>query len=284
MSISDPKYPAHTWQIKAGGDIEVTISGVQETIALAGSGLWGFGPDSASDATAGDLAHYVAQQVATHSGLSSASAAWVTGTTYTEPRYTLTLTAPVAQTSAPEIKGPEALMRALGLHGTPSGGLITVAGSYTPSGSISSLTTTGFNDGVWSPNRDAAFEEVVVARVARQVRSPTSPSAYTVTSLGTADGRTVSHLAVDRRHITQERAAQALYAAQAGTDTGDTYGTLDRLIDAAVDGQSLRLYRAAGDYTAVGLVWEDGLATDDLATSESVGGRRVRVVLPYIDQ
>lgn len=284
MSISDPKYPAHTWRVDVSGALDVTISGATETISLSGSDLYGFAPDAASAATSGELADYIAQRVATHTDVASCVAVWVTGTTFVEPRYRLDITGTATQTSDPAIKGTAALMRQIGMHGVDTFGTITVTGSHVPLSASASVQSQGFNDGVWSPNRDAAFEEVVVARVARQVRSPTSPSAYTVTSLGTADGRTVSHLAVDRRHITQERAAQALYAAQAGTSTGDTYGTLDRLIDAAVDGQALRLYRAAGDYTAVGLVWEDGLATDDLATSESVGGRRVRVVLPYIDQ
>lgn len=283
MSISDPKYPAHTWQVDVSGDIDVTINGTAETITLAGSDLWGFDPDSSSESAVTGLPGYIASRIATHSLVASATATIVTGTANAEPRYTISITGTVNLTSNPSIKIAEALSRQIGMHGTVSSGTITVTGTFVPLSTSGSITSTGYNDGVWAPNRDAAYEEVRVARVARQVRSPTAPGSYTVVSLGSRDGRIVSHLNVDRRHVTNERAAQSLYATQAGTDPDDTYGTLERMIDAAVAGQTFRVYRAAGDYTACGLVWEDGLATDDLATAASVGGRRVNVAIPYVD-
>lgn len=283
MSISDPKYPAHSWQVDVSGDIDVTINGTTETISLAGSDLWGFDPSSSGTSAVTGLPGYLASRIATHSLVSSASASWVTGTANAEPRWTIAITGTGNLTSNPTIKVAEALSRQMGLHGTVSSGTITITGTFVPLSTSGSFASTGFNDGVWSPNRDAAYEEVVVSRVARQVRSPTAPGSYTVVSLGSRDGRIVRHLNVDRRHVTNERAAQSLYATQAGTDPGDTYGTLERMIDAAVNAQTLRLYRAAGNYTGVGLVWEDGLSTDDLVSTASVGGRRVDVTIPYVD-
>jgi hypothetical protein len=283
MSISDPKYPAHAWQVDLSGDIDVSINGTDETIAIAGSDLWGFDPDGSGDSSVTGLAGYIASRVATHSLVSSATATWVTGTTFPEVRYRIDITASVTLTQAPTIKAATALARQIGMHGTPSGGNITVTGLWTPLTTSGSVQSTGFNDGVWAPNRDAAWEDVRVARVARQTRSPTNAGAFTAVSLGSRDGRSVNHRSVDRRYVTIERAGQTLYATQAGTDTGDTYSTLEGMVDAAVAGATFRLYRAAGDYTSCGLVWEDGLSTDDLVSSSSVGGRRVDVVIPYLD-
>lgn len=220
----------------------------------------------------------VARALAAHADIDSVSSAYAT-TGYAYPRctHTVTFTAgnPVLSWY---IEGGADAMRSLGFHGTPSGGLIRIAGVG------STVSTTGYHAGLLAPCVPWSVIDDAPGYIAQQAVSPFEPDQRTVVSLGARNLRAVQWRHVPQRMLSTWYAEDAASAAQALSSTSDTYGTVQRLVDAVVvSDRALRLVESSGDGVDCVLDWASDLTVRSLAEVEDgIGGRRYTITLPTV--
>lgn len=294
MSVGAELYPYVSWDvtIPAATTLTVSVTGTLGTStttvtitagtykALLGSATW----DTASVYITTWLHLQVSEAIATATGVIEVAGA-VAATGYAYPRISHTAQAEVGIVGTlltAYIEGPTALMRRLGFHGTPSGGLIRINAST--AGQFATFATTGFSDGLWAPMVPWADIEDLPGYIGQQASSPFEPSQRTVVDLGDRHLRVVQWRHVPMRSVTTFYATDAVAASVALTSTSDTYGTVERVVDAAIAGEDFALVPESGTSRTVVLDWSADLSVADLAERESAfGGRRYSVTLPLVD-
>jgi hypothetical protein len=182
------------------------------------------------------------------------------------------------------IEGPEALMRSLGFHGTPAGGLIRI--NAATSSSFATFATTGWPVGIWAPMTPWSDVEVVPGYVCSQTVSPFAPGQRTVVELGARVANVCEWRHVPMRDITKEYAADSAVASVASASTSDLNGTLQSVVDAAVeDAATFVLVQSASILKTCTLDWQADLSTGTLSErEEAFGGRRYTVTMTLVTQ
>lgn len=294
MSVGAELYPYLSWDVTIAALTTMTVSvtgtlGTSTTTvtitagtykALLGSATWG----TASVYVTSWLHLQVSEAIASATGIIEVDGA-VAATGYAYPRISHTAQAAVGVVGTlltAYIEGPTALMRRLGFHGTPSGGIIRI--SATTAGQFATFSTTGFSEGLWAPMVPWSDVEDIPGHIAQQAASPFEPSQRTVVELGDRHRRVVQWRHVPMRSITAFYATDPVAASVALTSTSDTYGTVERVVDAAIAGEDFAFVPSAGTSQTVILDWSADLSVADLAERESAfGGRRYSVTLPLVD-
>lgn len=289
MSAGAELYPAIGYEISSGGaSLTVSVTRTSGTVTtshtISSSTRWGITEQvtwTDSGSYSDDWLHLaVSQAIAAHADITAVAGAYAeTGYAYPRCTHTVTFAAgnPVLSWY---IEGGTTVMRALGFHGTPGGGVIRINGVG------STVSTTGFHSGIWAPMVPWTDIEVEPGYIAQQAISPFDASKRTVVELGARSVQIAQWRIVPMRDITEVYARQTAAAAVAGTSTADTYGTLERLVDAVVgSSRDLRLITEDGTGYTCTLQWERDLSTADLAErEESRGGRRYTVTMPLLVQ
>jgi hypothetical protein len=182
------------------------------------------------------------------------------------------------------IEGPTALMRSLGFHGTPAGGLIRI--NATISIFVATFATTGWPVGIWAPMTPWSDVEVVPGYVVSQTVSPFEPSQRTVVELGARNANVAEWRHVPMRDITEEYAAESAPASEASASTSDLNGTLQGVVTAAVeDAATFVLVQSSTLVKTCTLDWQADLNTSALSErEEAFGGRRYTVTMTLVEQ
>ena len=296
MSIGAELYPFVSWPVTvaAASDITVSITGTggnsTGTVTVAAGTYhtqlaettWN---DSTSYAT--EWLHLkVTQALETAAGVNSVTGtANVTG--YAFPRVTHRMAvqpALVGSLLSAYIEGPEALMRSIGFHGTPAGGLIRI--NATIAAFNVTFATTGWPVGIWAPMTPWSDVEVVPGYVCSQTVSPFAAGQRTVVELGARVANVCEWRHVPMRDITEEYAADSAVALQAQSSTSDVNGTLQAVVDAAVeDAATFMLVQSATLLKKCTLDWAADLSTGTLSErEEAFGGRRYTVTMTLVTQ
>lgn len=297
MSIGAELYPFVTWPVTVAAASQITVSftgtgGNSTTVVTIDAGTYftQLGQTTWDEATSysPEWLHLKVSQA-----LNTAPA--VTGvdgtanvTAYSFPRVTHRVRvsvspALVGSLLSAYIEGPEALMRSLGFHGTPAGGLIRIVG-VTSGVSIATFATTGWPAGIWAPMTPWSDVEVVPGYVTSQTVSPFAPGERTVVELGARNANVAEWRHVPMRDITEEYAAEAAPASEASASTSDLNGTLQGVVRAAVeDAATFQLVQSATQVKKCTLDWQADLSTGSLSErEEAFGGRRYTVTMTLV--
>ena len=289
MSIGAELYPFVTWPttVAASSDITVSITGTggnSTTVVTVAAGTYytQLGQTTWDESTSYSpewLHLKVTQALDTAAGVNAVDGT-ANVTTYAFPRVTHRMQiSPVLVGSllSAYIEGPEALMRSLGFHGTPSGGLIRI--NATIASFFVTFATTGWPVGIWAPMTPWSDVEVVPGYVASQTVSPFEPAQRTVVELGARNANVAEWRHVPMRDITEEYAGEAAPAS-------DLNGTLQGVVTAAVeDAATFVLVQSATLTKTCTLDWQADLNTSALSErEEAFGGRRYTVTMTLVEQ
>jgi hypothetical protein len=296
MSIGAELYPFVSWPVTvaAASDITVSITGTlgnSTTVVTVAAGTY---YTQRAEATWNGTTVYsiewlhlkVTQALATATGVFSASGT-ASATGYAFPRVSHFVRRDpdiVGTILSAYIEGPEALMRSLGFHGTPAGGLIRIDGVTQLQGAT--FATTGWPVGIWAPMTPWSDVEVVPGYVCSQTVSPFAPGQRTVVELGARVANVCEWRHVPMRDITEEYAADSAVASVASASTSDVNGTLQAVVDAAVeDAASFVLVQSSAILKTCTLDWQADLSTGTLSErEEAFGGRRYTVTMTLVTQ
>lgn len=272
MTTSVQPLPVFAWPVTFASDsitVEVVTGGgtTTEVCAIANGSPWGWKTGASYGAATDSLAYYVGQALLAHTLITAVAAEYVDGQTERVPRYSVACTAaPALSISITAVTG--IAKEALGIVALPHA---LVAG-----GGVFTFTSAGACDGVFSGANDLTEKDYGRLFVASQRFAALAKSSRSNVWAGSNNqtSRRYRLLRICRRYLDRRYAAQSLDATQAGTLTADTYGTIDRLIEAAVNGSNILVSEDATTSQECVLDFGDDPTVDDFVSQASLGGRR----------
>jgi len=291
----DEKYPAFSWV--ASYDLQCTLTEGGATIATVSGGTTsstdGLGVGSGNELPHKDLGDAI---VAGSSGaVSSAAATLFTSGTYTDgvvtrtvgavPVVRLSLTLASSTTDPVKIVFNSAAQRRAFGYEDDASPTNTIGGSPRTLGgaTVFDFCTTLHWNGIFTASAYDRRTEWNDGNRSQRLRSEYEASTFTTVDRGARDTWLVILRDVHERYLTARHAADPLLASTAGTETEDTYSTLDRLVDADIAEADLYLVIDSSTSYQVSLDWRSDPSTETFAQPGAAGRRFWTLRIPAVE-
>jgi len=276
----DPHFPFLTWQPLISGTLTITVNGVAESCAISTGSDRAVVLTSGSSgvyATTAGVAGAVRAALILHSQVSATTAQVIT--TIGLPWIAWRMTSFSGWTSGPlVIEGPTATMRAIGLDGTPSAGVITQ--SWSLGSTVQSVSN---HAGYFSPGSYGVAEPSSGYIATRTFGAVDASNVTTMVNSALETKWSCRWPQISERYVNEIFAARPVWADQAKTATTDLYNTIQGGITAQLSTGLARavLYPDADTVTnhEVVLEFSRGLWDSELSAPRQSEARTREVLL-----
>lgn len=268
------QFPILSRQVSLSGKVRMNVGGNIEEIDLTtSSDVWSFASESNGTASSGSLAVHLATELATHSDVTSATAAYSVSEARRQPQYQVTLSTGLTGAVLLYSAGSPAIDALdIGLDGTLTTSI--VAGEAL-------LQNDVHFKGMWAPAYELSRQLRPRRFIYESAESPFNESADDFFYYGTQQDLVLAWEAVDVADIYAYLAADSGYAALADREAVDPNCLLETELEKLCEGTTYRLYLAHGEYLTVRARAGGRISgTEDVVTDNPNDPRRPTVTLP----